>query len=178
MDQPCELGSIHTGELKGTETKIGDIDVYIREPSTEKNLGTAIIVIHDIYGSQIPNTKLRGDFLADNGHYAVVPDLYHGDSWNTSRGQTGVSEEFQKWRAAIPEDRVVSDIETIVKHLKETKGIKKVGAIGFCWGGSIVNKIALAGLIDAGVAIHGGGVDANVVEENKMSFVLCCCRYG
>jgi len=167
------LGTIHTTPLKGKTEKIGDLDIYISEP--EKKGETAVIVIHDIWGFQIPNSKLRGDFLASKGHYAITADFYHGNPWTLEKGQLG-GEEFMQWRKEIMEnhkERVFQDLEKIVKFLNN-KGYHRIGAIGFCWGGSMVVQALQRGLIKAGVSLHGGLVSAESARLIKGPCLYIC----
>lgn len=75
------------------------------------------------------------DQFAANGYYTIVPDLYYGDALpvNFAGG------DLMTWLKVgstgdNPHTSEVIDviIEKAVKYLKEEKGIKKIGAVGYC----------------------------------------------
>lgn len=63
---PCDIGDrMEYGGL-GHEVQIEHIRAYVVKPSAASD--TAIIVIQDIYGWQLPNTRYMADMLAANGY--------------------------------------------------------------------------------------------------------------
>ncbi|KAF0028170.1 hypothetical protein F2P81_019257 [Scophthalmus maximus] len=66
---PCDLGDrIDYGGL-GREVQIEHIKAYVVEPATASD--KAVIVIQDIFGWQLPNTRYMSDMLAENGYIEV-----------------------------------------------------------------------------------------------------------
>lgn len=66
---PCDLGDrIDYGGL-GREVQIEHIKAYVVEPATASD--KAVIVIQDIFGWQLPNTRYMSDMLAENGYMCV-----------------------------------------------------------------------------------------------------------
>lgn len=62
---PCDLGdTIEYGGL-GEEVEIEHIKAYVVKPATSHR---AIIVIQDIYGWELPNTRYMADMLSANGY--------------------------------------------------------------------------------------------------------------
>jgi dienelactone hydrolase len=55
------------------------------------------------------------------------------------------------WIAKHPIDKVEPQMKAALKTLKEEYGIKKVGAVGYCFGGRYVIRFLGEGIIDAGV---------------------------
>lgn len=67
---PCDIGDrMEYGEL-GQEVQIEHIKAYVVKPSAGSD--KAIIVIQDIFGWQLPNTRYMADMLATNGYMCVV----------------------------------------------------------------------------------------------------------
>ena len=65
--------------------------------------------------------------------------------------------------------RMVAAVPFLASHAESTG---KVGAIGFCWGGGMVNKVAAAGTsLAAGVPYYGRQIP--VEEVPKISAPLC-----
>lgn len=116
---PCDIGDrMEYGGL-GQEVQIGHTNGYLVKPSNASD--KAIIVIQDIYGWQLPNTRYMADMLSANGymcvkqcsstvfcnvclHYiivifsalnsAVCPDFYVGkEPWSPSHDWS----KFQEW---------------------------------------------------------------------------------
>jgi dienelactone hydrolase len=58
------------------------------------------------------------------------------------------------WIGKHPPERVEPVMEATVKGMKEELGVKKIGAVGYCFGGRYVIRFLGKGLIDAGVSSH------------------------
>ncbi len=41
----------------------------------------AVVILPDIFGWELPNTRKIADLLATNGIIAVLPDFFEGNSW-------------------------------------------------------------------------------------------------
>lgn len=63
---PCELGDQFDYKGLGKEIQIEHIKVYISKPNT--NTDKAIIVVQDVYGWELPNTRYFADLLASHGY--------------------------------------------------------------------------------------------------------------
>jgi len=57
------------------------------------------------------------------------------------------------WISKHPPEKVEPIMESAIKTLKEEYGIKKIGAVGYCFGGRYSIRFLGKGLIDAGVRI-------------------------
>jgi dienelactone hydrolase len=55
------------------------------------------------------------------------------------------------WIGKHPPEKVEAPMKAALKTLKEEYGIKKVGAVGYCFGGRYVVRFLGEGVIDAGV---------------------------
>ncbi|XP_010117143.1 PREDICTED: LOW QUALITY PROTEIN: carboxymethylenebutenolidase homolog [Chlamydotis macqueenii] len=62
----CDIGDRFDYGGRGQEVQVEHIKAYVCKPaaSTDK----AVIVIHDIFGWQLPNTRYMADMLATNGY--------------------------------------------------------------------------------------------------------------
>ena len=54
-DKPCCIGTVKQGELKGKNVELGPLTTYVT--GTEHAGGAAILIIPDIFGFSIPNTR-------------------------------------------------------------------------------------------------------------------------
>jgi len=148
---PCCLGDIIEGENKGKEIQVESFQSYLTLPEkNERKVG--IIVITDIFGFQLPNTRKVGDLLANNGYAALIPDLFDGDIWL----ETSDWSKFGEWRVKHPQVASYDRILHCVEYLKQHHGVQKLGVIGFCWGGGAVQGlVSNFNVFSAGVAFYG-----------------------
>jgi carboxymethylenebutenolidase len=110
-----------------------------------------VLVIHENRGlnEHIRDVARR---VAVAGYTALAPDFL------SVSGGTPADEDAA--RAAIGKLDVVATVQQGVEtlaHLATVAGRKAVGAVGFCWGGGMVNRLAIAagdGLA-AGVSYYG-----------------------
>ncbi|XP_029004747.1 carboxymethylenebutenolidase homolog [Betta splendens] len=148
---PCDIGDrLEYGGL-GREVQIQHIKAYVVEPS--KVSDKAIIVIQDIYGWQLPNTRYMADMLASNGYVAICPDFFAGkEPWRPSDDWS----KFQEWFEDKKPTNINKEVDAVLKYLKEQCGAKHIGSVGFCWGGAATHYLALQYPdIKAGVSVYG-----------------------
>ncbi len=125
--------------------------VYRAEPAGAENL-PAVLVIHENRGlnDHIRDVARR---LAIAGYSAHAPDflsLAGGTPDDEDRARTMIGE--------LDMARTVADGEALIRRLKsEGSGSARVGVVGFCWGGAMVNRLAAAAGsdLDAGVVFYG-----------------------
>lgn len=148
---PCDIGDrMEYGGL-GQEVQIEHIKAYVVKPSTPSD--KAIIVIHDIFGWQLPNTRYMADMLATNGYIAVCADLYVGkEPWSPSHDWAN----FMEWLKDKKPTEINKEVDAVLRYLKEQCGAKHIGAVGFCWGGVATHYLALQyPQVKAGVSLYG-----------------------
>ncbi len=127
---------------------------YIAEPRT-RSLKATVLVVHENRGLN-EHTRDVARRLALAGFRAVAPDFL------SPVGGTPANEDAA--REAIGKLDLGAATAAGVAMLEELSGSSrggKVGAVGFCWGGAYVNRLALAagGKLDAGVVYYGPGPD-------------------
>lgn len=128
---------------------------YVAEPRSKSAVST-VIVIHENRGlnAHIKDVARR---LAVAGHYALAPDFL-----SPSGGTPANEDEARNAIAALDLDRAVGAGVAMLKLLsKRSGGNGKVGAIGFCWGGGYVNRLAVTGgkALDAAAVFYGPAPD-------------------
>lgn len=121
---------------------------YFAAPRNPGRKVSAVMLIHENRGLN-PHTEDVARRLALAGHFVVAPDFL------TDAGGTPADED--RARTLIGEldyDRAIAAGFATIGRLKGlSNGNGKAGMVGFCWGGALVNRIAVAA---------GGGVDAAV----------------
>lgn len=159
---PCDIGDrLEYGGL-GQEVQIEHIKAYVVKPSAASD--KAIIVIQDIFGWQLPNTRYMADMLAANGYIAVCPDFFVGkEPWSP----TGDWSKFQQWLEDKKPTKINKEVDAVLKFLKEQCRAKHIGAVGFCWGGVATHYLALQyPEVKAGVSVYG------IVREREDAYQL------
>lgn len=63
---PCALGDEFDYKGIGEEIQVEHMKAYVSKPQTTTD--KAIIVVQDVYGWELPNTRLIIDYLASNGY--------------------------------------------------------------------------------------------------------------
>ena len=110
----------------------------------------AVIVIHENRGLT-PHIKDVARHMATDGFFAVAPDFLSGLG-GTPEDEDKAREVFTKLKL----DDAVAMAQTLIAGFKGRAAGMKVGAVGFCWGGGLVNAVATSvPELDAGVAYYG-----------------------
>ena len=128
-----------------TEALAGGYKAYVAEPRS-RSLNATVLVIHENRGlnGHIRDIARR---IALAGYRAVAPDLL------SLSGGTPVNEDAAT--SAIGKldlGKTVADAVAILGELAKSSLGGKVGAVGFCWGGGFVDRLAVA----AGPSLAGG----------------------
>ncbi|NXG35113.1 CMBL Carboxymethylenebutenolidase, partial [Dromaius novaehollandiae] len=148
---PCDIGDRFNYEGCGQEVQVEHIKAYVCKPSGKSD--KAVIVIHDIFGWQLPNTRYIADLLTANGYIAICPDFFVGqEAWKPSNDWAS----FDDWRKTRDSSKIDKEADVVLKYLQEQCGAKKIGVIGFCWGGAAVHHLMLKNPhLKAGVSSYG-----------------------
>jgi carboxymethylenebutenolidase len=140
---------------------------YLAKPKTGDKLPT-VIVIHENRGLN-PHIKDVTRLLATEGFIALGID-YLSPLGGTPADDDKGREMFGQLK---PPD-VAAYSRAAVAYLKSRPdGNGKVGAVGFCWGGGVVNSLAVAEPdLSAGVAYYGGQPKAEDVPKIHAALLL------
>ncbi|MCL6677724.1 dienelactone hydrolase family protein [Sphingomonas sp. RG327] len=127
---------------------------YVAEPRT-RSLKPTVIVIHENRGlnEHIRDVTRR---IALAGYRGVAADFL-SPSGGTPSNEDAARDAIGKLDLA----KSVSDAVAIIDELSKSSRGGKVGAVGFCWGGGFVNRLAVAAgdKLDAGVPYYGPAPD-------------------
>ena len=126
----------------------------------------AVVVIQEIFGV---NSHIRAvaDGYAAEGYLAVAPAAFHRVKPGVQLGYTdadmGEGFGYKTAVEALPAPGVMQDIQAAIDHAAQASGGKKVGIVGYCWGGLLTWRAActLSGL-SAAVPYYGGGMTTEV----------------
>ncbi|XP_049716102.1 carboxymethylenebutenolidase homolog isoform X2 [Elephas maximus indicus] len=160
---PCDIGHRMEYGGQGHEVQIEHIKAYVTKPSI--NTGRAVVVIQDIFGWQLPNTRYMADMIAANGYTTILPDFFVGqEPWHPSSDWS----TFPEWIKTRNAQKVDKEVDVVLKYLKLQCGAQKFGVVGFCWGGVAVHHLmATRAEFRAGVSIYGIVKDSQDVYNLK-----------
>jgi carboxymethylenebutenolidase len=128
----------------------------------------AVIVIHENRGLN-PHIEDVARRIAKEGLLA-----YAVDALSPLGGTPSNEEEAIKMIGTLKPAETVAHYAAAVKFLAaHAESTGKVGAVGFCWGGGIVNRLAAAGTsLAAGVAYYGAQIPAAEVPNISCPLLL------
>jgi carboxymethylenebutenolidase len=149
----------------------GKVAGYLAQPKDGKK-HPAVIVIHENRGLN-PHIQDVARRLAAEGFLALAPDAL-SPLGGTPADETKATELIGKLDAAETVARLAAAIPFLAKHAGSTG---KVGVVGFCWGGGMVNRVAVAAgaSLAAGVSYYGPQPPAADVPKIQAPLLL---HYG
>jgi dienelactone hydrolase len=119
-------------------------------PTYDNSAG--IIYVSDIYGLPLVQNKLLADSLAKTGYPVVFPDLFRGDAVPVGSPEAGLN--LTEWRSRHPSEEIDSIIATTIAYMKKELGVKRVGGVGYCFGGKYVPRAMTGSGVDVGFIAH------------------------
>lgn len=143
------------------------LPVYVAQPTGAPK--GAIVVLQEIFGV---NSHIQAvtDAYAAQGYLAIAPSTFHRVQAGVNLGYT--PEDIQagialKAAAEAIQPQVMRDVQAAVDFaVKQLPAGKKVGVVGYCWGGLLTWRAAsLIQGISAAAPYYGGGM--TVGEEPK-----------
>ena len=146
----------------------GDMKGFLAIPKDAADKLPAVIVIHENRGLN-PHIRDVARRMALEGFVALAPDFLSPNG-GTPANEDEARAMFQSLDMAGATANGEATRAFLSGHEK-TNG--KVGAIGFCWGGGMVNRMAVASPeLGAGVAYYGSQAPADQVPSIKAPLML------
>jgi carboxymethylenebutenolidase len=154
----AEQVSFNDPEIKATYVHFpapkghGEGRGYFVTPSKLDRKLPVVLVIHENRGLN-PYIKDVARRLAKAGMIAFAPDALHPKG-----GYPGNDDEGRKLQSELDKVKIEQDFIAAAGFLKSHEaGNGKLGAVGFCFGGYIVNMLAavISGDLNAGVPFYG-----------------------
>ncbi|KAF4608198.1 hypothetical protein EYR40_000542 [Pleurotus pulmonarius] len=187
----CKKGNVLPGEPTGSISTAGAY--YAPGPSPHAK--RAVLLLTDVFGLPLKNSKLIADALAKRLECDVwVPDLFAGkpilgvDQLNMP-DRPGVKIGFFGWvrfffsmlpsipafiqsRAAVVDQRVNAFIQAV----QAEKKYEKLGAVGYCFGGVVAVRFGATDLLDSIVVVHPGPVSLEQIRAIKVPAAWVCAQ--
>jgi len=141
---------------------------YFVRPAEMQGSLPAVIVIHENRGLN-PHIRDVARRMALEGFVALAPDFL-----SPLGGTPEDEDEARSMFGELDRGQTIANGVATIAYLKGLEGTNgKVGAIGFCWGGGMVNSLAVnAPELDAAVAYYGAQPDPEEVEQIEAPLLL------
>ena len=142
---------------------------YLVKPTTEQENYPVVLVIHENRGLN-PYVKDVARRLAKAGFLAFAPDALFPVG-----GYPGNDDEGRTMQRGLDRAKIQHDLLAAAHHLKShplSNG--KLGAVGFCFGGYMVNYLAAveSDLLSAGVPFYGTPASKELRKNIKVPLMI------
>jgi carboxymethylenebutenolidase len=146
----------------------GKINALVARPASASGALPVVLVIHENRGLN-PHIEDIARRLAVDNFIAVAPDLL-----TTAGGYPGDEDKAREAFAKIDQAKAREDFVAAAGYaLKISGGNGQLGAVGFCYGGGIVNYIATrVPELEAGVPFYGAAPPTADVPKIKAEMLL------
>ncbi|KIW42239.1 uncharacterized protein PV06_05803 [Exophiala oligosperma] len=134
----CFQGFTWDGTPRGRIERLADNDTYV----TGDNPVAAILIVHDLLGWTFPNVRLLADHYAHEADVTVfVPDFFNGEvmDFDTVNKEQWHKLDMQGFMTRHGRQAREAEIFECARTLRSR--YKKLGAIGFCYGGWAVHRL-------------------------------------
>jgi len=144
------------------------IGAYRADPAGQPKAG--LVVLQEIFGV---NDHIRSicDRFAALGYATVAPALFDRVSPGVALGYAGTDfEKGRAFRSGTNLDTVLADIQAAIDLLQPAG---RVGAVGYCWGGSLAFLSATRlDRLAAAVGYYGAQIAAHAAETPRVPAML------
>lgn len=146
----------------------GEMNGYLARPKDATAKLPTVIVIHENRGLN-PHIEDVTRRMTLEGFLTLAPDFL-----SPAGGTPSDEDKAREMISALDPMQTVQNAVATVAFLKGHEGGNgKVGAVGFCWGGGMVNQLATASPdLAAGVAYYGRTPDPKAVANIKARMLL------
>ena len=146
----------------------GEVNGYLVKPAGATGKLPAVLVIHENRGLN-PYIEDVARRLGKAGFMALAPD-----GLTSVGGYPGTDDKGRELQRTVDGTKLMNDFFAGFEYLLNSDdSTGKVGAVGFCYGGGVVNAIAVAyPELAAGVPFYGRQPDAADVSKIKAPLML------
>lgn len=146
----------------------GEMKGYLVRPKDAAGKLGGVIVIHENRGLN-PHIRDIARRMALEGFVVLAPDFL-SPLGGTPEDEDKARDMFTNLDPALTADNAEASLTYLAK-LDGSNG--KVGAVGFCWGGGLVNRFAtISPELKAGVAYYGAQPPASAVPDINAALLL------
>lgn len=146
-----------------------EFDAYLARPAGAPSAG--LIVLQEAFGVNYHIRSVADEYASD-GFLAIAPALYDRLERGIELGYEGAEKERGLTLARQSNhDDVIKDIAAAIDYAHRQTG-KKVGVIGYCFGGSMAWLSATRINPDAAVGYYGGQIPRYAAETPRCPVML------
>jgi carboxymethylenebutenolidase len=141
---------------------------YLVRPAGAGGKLPAVLVVHENRGLN-PHIEDVARRLGTAGYMALALDFL-----SPAGGTPTDEDKARDMIGKLDPGEVVENARTAIAYLKQRPDSNgKVGMVGFCWGGGVVNRTAASGAdLDAAVVFYGAVPSADAVPNIKAPLLL------
>ncbi len=114
-----------------------------------------------------PEAVKQGELVASRGYVVLVADVYGTKSRPANRDEAGKAAGGLKGDRPLLRKRMAKALEVLLAQKDAKLDATKVGAIGFCFGGTAALELARAGAKLSGVVSFHGGLSSPAPDDAK-----------
>ncbi len=129
-------------------------------------LKPGLVLVPNWLGINEANLK-QAELVAARGYVVFVADMYGTAGRPKNMDEAGKAAGAVKGNRALMRQRVKKSLELLVASKGVPLDVKKIGAIGFCFGGTSALELARSGAKIAGVVSFHGGLGSPTPEDAK-----------
>jgi carboxymethylenebutenolidase len=146
----------------------GEVKAYLARPAAASGKLPGVVVLHENRGLN-PYIEDVARRAALEGFVALAPDFL-----SPIGGTPADEDEARRIITRVDPEQNVANAVAAVAYLKaQDTTTGKVGVVGFCWGGSLANQVAVnSSEVDAVVAFYGRQPKAEDVAKIKAPLLL------
>lgn len=137
-------------QLPSTPSNNLSVSTYFAYPS-DKSIENAILILTDVIGHNFINAQLIADQFAAKGYFVVMPDLFKGDAVPLNRPE---GFNIMDWVKNHMPQQTEPIIDVVLEEMRENLGCKRIGGVGYCFGGKYVCRYLKLGKLDVGFTAH------------------------
>ncbi|KAJ7104299.1 alpha/beta-hydrolase [Mycena belliarum] len=137
---------LNAAKPRGRNVTINGVLTYVSLPKKKFDKTTAVLLLTDVFGLPSPDNLLLADEWAAAGFQTFVPDYLNGDA-------IPMDGDFTTWLPNHGEAQTTPPLLAVIKALKK-RGIKKIAATGYCFGGLYVTRLVQNNTITVGTMAH------------------------
>jgi dienelactone hydrolase len=170
--------SLSCTDIQGTEIEYTADNVtlkgYLVYDKSIEGKRPAILVVHEWWGHN-EYARTRARMLAELGYTALAVDMYGDGKQAQHPEEAGKFAREIMQNMPLQKKRFLAALEVLWQH--SSVDTKRIAAIGYCFGGSVVLQIARSGIDLAGVvSFHGGLSTSEPAQPGAVQAKILVCH--
>jgi dienelactone hydrolase len=166
------MAEIKTQTISYTHDGVA-LEGYLAYDTSREGKLPGVLVVHEWWGLN-DYAKQRARMLAELGYVAFACDMYGLGRTTTDASEAATwAGQFRGEDTTLVRARARAGLDVLAKH--DMVDADKLAAIGYCFGGSTVQHLALSGAPLLGVvSFHGSLVAPQPTDKDVQAAVLIC----